>query len=67
MDRGDFFHAVYRIEQRLGRIFAELQPYPLFPLNEYFGGMIRKEPDSSLLAVPLHPCPVARVELPLSA
>jgi hypothetical protein len=67
MDRGDFFHAVYRIEQRLGRVFAELQPYPLFPLNEYFGGMIRKEPDSSLLPVPLHPCPVARVELRLSA
>jgi hypothetical protein len=65
MDRGDFFHAVYLIEQRLGRVFAELQPYALFPLSEYFGGIIRKEPDSSLQAVPLRP--VARVELRLSA
>jgi hypothetical protein len=23
-DRGNFFHAVYRIEQKLGRVFAEL-------------------------------------------
>jgi hypothetical protein len=67
MDRGDFFHAVYLIEQRLGRVFAELQPYPLFPLSEYFGGIIRKEPDSSLVAVPLQPRSVERVELPLSA
>ena len=24
MDRGNFFHSVYRIEQKLGRTFAEL-------------------------------------------
>ena len=27
MDRGNFIHAVYRIEQELGRVFAELEPY----------------------------------------
>jgi hypothetical protein len=43
MDRGAFFHAVYRIEQRLGRAFRELLPYPLFPLNEYFSPIVRKE------------------------
>jgi len=42
LERGDFFHFVYRIEQKLGRTFAELKPYPLFPLDQYFGGMIRK-------------------------
>jgi len=42
MERGDFFHAVYRIEQKLGRIFAELEPYPLYPLREYFNGVVRK-------------------------
>jgi hypothetical protein len=42
IDRGTFFHTVYRIEQKLGRTFAELQPYPLYPLDEYFGGMVRK-------------------------
>jgi hypothetical protein len=39
MDRGNFFHAVYRIEQRLGRVFRELEPYALFPLDEYFQGV----------------------------
>jgi len=37
MDRGDFFHKVYKIEELLGRTFRELRPYPLFPLYEYFG------------------------------
>ncbi len=36
MDRGLFFHSVYRIEQKLGRILAELEPFPLFPVDEYF-------------------------------
>jgi hypothetical protein len=43
MDRGTFFHSVYRIEQKLGRVFAELEPYPLYPLREYFGGVAHKE------------------------
>jgi hypothetical protein len=41
MDKGVFFHSIYRIEQKLGRVFRELQPYPLFPLDEYFGGSVR--------------------------
>jgi hypothetical protein len=36
VDRGTFFHAVYRIQQRLGRAFRELQPYGLYPLEDYF-------------------------------
>ena len=39
-DRGNFYHAVYKIEQRLGRVFRELQPYPLYPVKEYFSGPI---------------------------
>ena len=38
MNRGNFFHAVYRIEQKLGRIFRELEPYSLYPTDEYFHG-----------------------------
>lgn len=38
MDRGSFFHDVYRIEQKLGKTFRELEPYALFPLDEYFNG-----------------------------
>jgi hypothetical protein len=41
IDRGNFFHAVYRIEQKLGRVFRELEPYSLFPLDEYFHGPSR--------------------------
>ena len=36
MDRDFFFYTVYRIEQRLGQVFRELEPYALYPLNEYF-------------------------------
>jgi hypothetical protein len=35
-DRGTFFHEIYRIEQKLGRIFRELEPHALFPVDEYF-------------------------------
>lgn len=38
MDRGNFFHAIYRIEQKLGRVFRELEPYSLFPVDDYFHG-----------------------------
>ena len=36
MDRGTFYHAIYRIEEKLGRTFRDLQPYPLYPLQSYF-------------------------------
>lgn len=36
IDRGIFFHHVYRIEEKLGRVYRELQPYGLYPLEEYF-------------------------------
>lgn len=36
LDRGNFFHAIYRIQQKLGRAFRETKPYGLFPVYEYF-------------------------------
>lgn len=36
MDRGLFFHSIYRIQERLGRVFAEMEPYSLFPPDAYF-------------------------------
>ena len=36
IDRGTFFHEVYRIEEKMGRTFRELEPHSLFPLDEYF-------------------------------
>ena len=44
LDRGTLFHAIYRIERKLGRAFAETEPYGLYPLDEYFGGVVRDEP-----------------------
>ena len=43
MDRGNFFHSVYRIQQKLGKVFRELEPYALYPLDEYFGGTVRRD------------------------
>jgi hypothetical protein len=64
MDRGNFFHAVYRIEQKLGRVFRELEPYALFPVNDYFHGPT-KNVSSSLTprVVPIRP-PLGRCPLP---
>lgn len=58
MDRGSFFHAVYRIEQKLGRVYRELRPYALFPLDEYFGGRVKKELPASSKAVLQFPMPI---------
>ena len=41
VDRGNFYHAVYRVEQKLGYVFRSVEPYALFPLDEYFGGATR--------------------------
>ena len=38
MDRGTFFHMIYRIQRKLGRAFRETEPYPLFPMSDYFAG-----------------------------
>jgi hypothetical protein len=58
-DRGNFFHAVYRIEQKLGKAFRELEPYALFPIDEYFSGPSRLVPGGTMIRagrnVPLRP------------
>jgi hypothetical protein len=36
LERGRFFHQVYGIQQKLGRVFKDLQPYALYPLDQYF-------------------------------
>jgi hypothetical protein len=41
IDRGTFFHEVYRIQQKLGRTFRELEPHALFPLDQYFNSRTR--------------------------
>jgi hypothetical protein len=48
-DRGSFFHEIYRIEQKLGRTFRELEPHPLFPVDQYFNGTGKEKPAIALL------------------
>lgn len=36
VSRGNFYHAVYRIEEKLGKVFYELEPYSLYPPRDYF-------------------------------
>lgn len=45
LDRGNFYHTVYRVEQKLGYVFRSVEPYALFPLDEYFGGATRLHVD----------------------
>jgi len=61
MDRGNFFHSVYRIEQKLGRTFRELEPYPLFPLDDYYHGpsRISSPVRSNLVVMPLWSGPLS--------
>ena len=53
MGRGNFYHAVYRIEQHLGRIFYELEPYPLYPPHDYFA--VRRTSAVKPCATPVKP------------
>ena len=51
MTRWAFFHSAYAIAERLGRAFAELRPYPLYPLSGYFEGVVQARHADSL---PVH-------------
>ena len=44
IDRGQFFHAVYRIQEALGQVFYALEPYALYPPREYFTTRIIRPP-----------------------
>jgi len=61
INRGTFFHAIYRIEQKLGREYREIRPYSLFPTDEYFGGTIRK---AKVLTMPTVPIEVKNIVRP---
>jgi len=65
MERGDFFHTIYRIEKKLGKVFADLEPYPLYPLREYFNSVVHKN-DSAARPFAVR-AGADRIALPLSA
>lgn len=51
MDRGNFFHAVYRIMHKLGRAFRETEPYGLYPLDEYFSTTVGDACPSKVVSI----------------
>lgn len=62
IDRGTFFHRIYRIQAQLGQVFAELKPYALYPLDEYFHG--RTESASPQTPEGPQPSPASAVRQP---
>jgi len=48
INRGVFFHRLYDIEERVGRTFLQLAPYPLFPIHCYTDTRLDR----------VRPCPV---------
>lgn len=51
IDRGAFFHEVYRVERILGQAFRETLPYGLYPVDEYLSDTSRS------LAADVRPLP----------
>ncbi len=57
-ERGDFFNSVYRIMKKMGRAYAETEPYPLFPLSEYFHGCHREQTSVAFMPPPPKVVPI---------
>ena len=59
IDRGKFFHTVYLVQEKAGRAFAEVEPFGLFPMDEYFGGTTdRLRPSLCLPVLRSQPCAI---------
>jgi hypothetical protein len=58
---------VYRLQQKLGRVFRELEPYGLFPVDDYFHGPSKSVTSCFINKVlPIRP-PVRNVRQPSQA
>jgi hypothetical protein len=40
LNRGSFFHTVYRVESILGKAIVNARPYSIFPPADYFSGFV---------------------------
>jgi hypothetical protein len=52
IEKGEFFHRVYAVQERLGRVLREVRPHPLFPIDEYFGGVTSRRASVRASKVP---------------
>jgi len=46
---GQFFHEIYRIQQCAAIALKSARPYPLWPVREYFAGVIRSATAQKML------------------
>ena len=53
MQKGEFFHTLYRMQHKLGRAFRETEPYALFPTDEYFSPLMRGRTQANV--IPMKP------------
>ncbi len=68
IDRAIYFRTLYRVQEKLGRTFGELEPYSLYPVDEYFKGPVRCHMVDVPVRVPrIAVRPVNRLRLPLTA
>jgi hypothetical protein len=66
MDRGRFYQLIYLIQQKLGRVYRELEPYSLYPLEEYFCPGMRTRSAGPIVALrPSSPSKTTLRPLPL--
>lgn len=68
LDKGTFFRAVYRVQEKLGRAFREIAPFSLYPLDEYFSGRTYNEVGPTVMSAPKVPRPGSlsrRLSVPL--
>ncbi|MEJ7605798.1 MAG: hypothetical protein WKF37_05940 [Bryobacteraceae bacterium] len=65
LDKGNYFHALYRIQAKLGRTFRELEPYALFPVNEYFAVATHMTTKREHRVIPINSRPSLSESVPL--
>ncbi|MBC8167929.1 MAG: hypothetical protein H7Y20_18930 [Bryobacteraceae bacterium] len=51
MNKGVLHHSIYRIQEKLGRVFRELQPYPLYPVRDYFTSSYRHREHAKVVSI----------------
>jgi hypothetical protein len=65
INRGAFFHSLYRIQHKLGRAFRETEPYALYPTDEYFTPMMRDRTYPKVVPMKPHGHALTSAEVPL--
>jgi hypothetical protein len=68
IEKGVFFHMVYVIQEKLGKVFSETEPHSIYPVDEYFNSIkpetrakkaepvvVFAKPESKVVRMPVRP------------